>query len=177
MTAERRYSIFVLAHDGFEMKTYKGSSLSPIRLVHNLDGTEGVFPFSSIINGKTIQSEVPTIDKVSIGCRKQGNTTTGCTNADIAEVLLYDTMLTAEDLDRIAGYLSRKYDLDWQFSTGPTILSVSPTNGPTTGGSYVTSSQPSDLPDDPFRSQSPAQPLGTRLRTSESHLHRRTRPS
>eukprot|EP00960_Hanusia_phi_P007383 210360-Hanusia_phi.AAC.2 len=138
MTAERRYSIFVLAHDGFEMKTYKGSSLNPIRLVHNLDGTEGVFPFSSILNGKTISSDVPPINQVSIGCREQGNNTAGCMNADIAEILVYDTMLITEDLDRVAGYLSRKYVLDWQFSTGPSILSISPTNGPTTGGSYVT---------------------------------------
>jgi hypothetical protein len=66
------------------------------------------------------------------------NGTKQCLDAEIAEFLLYDTMLSIADLDRVAGYLSHKYDLEWTFSTGPRITAISPSNGPTGGGSQAT---------------------------------------
>ncbi len=57
---------------------------------------------------------------------------------DIAEVIMYDTALMLEDVDRVGSYLSRKYSLPWRTTTGPVISAVSPSRGPALGGFTVT---------------------------------------
>jgi len=87
---------------------------------------------------------MPDIDKVLLGCGPNANLSNSsdeiarCADAEVAEFLLYDAILSLVDIDRVAGYLSRKYDLEWTFSTGPRITAISPSNGPTVGGTQVT---------------------------------------
>ena len=132
MTAESRFVILVLAHDGSALKTYKSSSATPLEQIHGMNGLD------QYLHQKGIDSKMPDIDHVSLGCGSNGHQTKNCLEAEVAEILMYDTLLSMLDLDRVAGYLSRKYQLEWTFSTGPRITSISPTNGPTIGGTQVT---------------------------------------
>lgn len=112
-----------------------------------MSGAEGTDPTTArLINQPGIDMSMPNIDRVLMGCAPNVNLsastgsseTSRCLDAEVAEFLLYDTMLSLVDMDRMAAYLSRKYDLEWTFSTGPKITAISPSNGPTTGGSQVT---------------------------------------
>lgn len=84
-----------------------------------------------------VNANLPNIDHVSLGCITLSNSTKRCLDADIAEFLLYDTILEPYDIDRVAGYLSRKYSLPWEFSTAPQITAIQPSRGPTVGGTEV----------------------------------------
>jgi hypothetical protein len=107
--------------------------------VHGMSGTDGSDPATSrFVNQPEIDTNMPEIDKVSLGCGSTVNSTGTCLDAEVAEFILYDTLLSMIDVDRVAGYLVRKYKLDWTFSTGPKITAIFPSNGPTTGGTQVT---------------------------------------
>ena len=171
VTAESRFVILVLTHDGFSLRTYKSSSAEYVEQVsmniavfskpilcsalnqhstypaclfssvqvHGMSGTEGSDPSTSrLVHQPGVDTNMPDIDEVLLGCGLSVNGTRQCLDAEVAEVIVYDTLLSTVDLDRVSGYLSRKYDLDWTFSTGPRITSISPSNGPTTGGTHVT---------------------------------------
>ena len=106
---------------------------------HGMSGTEGSDPATSrILNQPGVDTNMPDIDEVSLGCGMSMNGTATCLDAEIAEFILYDTILSMVDVDRVAGYLARKYKLEWTFSTGPSITAITPSNGPTTGGTQVT---------------------------------------
>lgn len=107
--------------------------------IHGMSGTEGSDPATSrFLNQPGVDANMPDIDQVSLGCGSSINGTDTCFDAEVAEFILYDTLLSMVDVDRVAGYLSRKYKLDWTFSTGPKITAISPSNGPSTGGTQVT---------------------------------------
>ena len=111
----------------------------PCIQVHGMSGTEGSDPATSrFVNQPEIDTNMPKIDKVSLGCGSTVNGTSTCLDAEVAEFILYDTLLSMVDVDRVAGYLVRKYKLDWTFSTGPKITAIAPSSGPTTGGTQVT---------------------------------------
>jgi len=107
--------------------------------VHGLSAAEGSEPSTArLVHQLGVDTNMPAIDEVALGCGTRANDTRQCLDAEVAEFILFDTILSMVDLDRVAGYLSRKYDLDWTFTTGPRITSISPSNGPTTGGTLVT---------------------------------------
>lgn len=112
---------------------------------HGMSGAEGPDPTTArLINQPGVDMSMPSIDRVMMGCAPNvnltvhGNGTSRCLDAEIAEFILYDAILSLVDIDRVAAYLSRKYDLEWIFSTGPKITAISPSNGPTIGGTQVT---------------------------------------
>jgi len=138
MTADESFAILALVHDGFAVYLYKDGTVNPMIQQHDLESAEGTPPYVRPVRNDEIDGTIGVIDSVRVGAIQLRSNVSQFFQGDIAEVLVYDTNLATVDIDRMGSYLSRKYTLLWQVTTGPKVTAISPCNGPAKGGTLVT---------------------------------------
>ena len=138
MTADEAFHVLALAHSGFEVRVYKDGSVAPLVQDHDLEAAEGVAPYVRPVRASAADGLLGAMDAVVLGALAAGGNLTEHFEGDVAEVLVYDTDLSAADMDAIGSYLARKYGLFWQVSSGPRVTAVAPANGPSAGGFLIT---------------------------------------
>jgi hypothetical protein len=138
ITADRSFSILAMVHDGFSVYLYKDGTVNPMVQHHDLESAEGASPYVRPVRKSDMDGMIGMIDSVRIGAFALNSSITQFFQGDLAEVLVYDTNLMPIDIDRVGSYLSRKYRLLWQATTGPHVTAISPCNGPALGGTLVT---------------------------------------
>eukprot|EP00961_Rhodomonas_salina_P112791 1517242-Rhodomonas_salina.1 len=105
---------------------------------HNLENADGTMPYVRPVSRGALDGLIGKLDSVMIGSGLKAGNASQFFDGDLGEVLLYDAALTNQDLDRVGSYLSGKYNLQWQVSTGPSVTALKPCNGPASGGFRVT---------------------------------------
>jgi hypothetical protein len=138
ITTDNKFSILALVHSGFSVYLYKDGTVNPMIQPHNLESAEGSPPYVRPVKNNEIDGMIGLIDSIRVGAIALDSNISQFFNGDMAEVLVYDTDLELSDVDRLGSYLSRKYSLLWQITTGPQVTSISPCNGPAKGGTLVT---------------------------------------
>jgi hypothetical protein len=139
MAADAQFHILALVGTGTAMQVNKDGTAVPLVQTHHLEASEGNPPYVRPIPTGSVDGSLPQLDAVAVGALVgSGGNVTQLLDADIAEVLLYGVALYPYDLDRIGGYLARKYGLPWQSTTAPRLDYVVPSNGPAAGGYLVT---------------------------------------
>eukprot|EP00290_Baffinella_frigidus_P003797 CAMPEP_0180180342 /NCGR_PEP_ID=MMETSP0986-20121125/39531_1 /TAXON_ID=697907 /ORGANISM="non described non described, Strain CCMP2293" /LENGTH=137 /DNA_ID=CAMNT_0022133537 /DNA_START=70 /DNA_END=480 /DNA_ORIENTATION=+ len=137
MSSDDRFHILALVHTGYELMVYKDGTVDPLVQDHNLESAEGVAPYVTPVRATALDGLLAPMDSVIIGAISLASNTSEFLEGDLAEALVLDTDLSVADIDSIASYLSRKYGLYWQATTGPRATAITPANGPAVGGYQI----------------------------------------
>ena len=139
MAADARFHILALVGTGTQMRVNKDGTAVPLVQTHHLEASEGTPPYVRPVPAGALDGSLPPLDAVAVGALVgSGGNLSQVLDGEIAEVLLYGAALYPYDLDRLGGYLARKYGLPWRSTTAPRLDSVTPSNGPAAGGYLVT---------------------------------------
>ena len=95
--------------------------------MHGLSGAEGSDPSTArLVHQLGVDTYMPAIDEVALGCGTRANDTHPCLDTEVAEFILFDTILSMVDLDRVSGYLSPSMTLAGHSQLAPGSLPFPP---------------------------------------------------
>ena len=138
MAADTLFHILAFVGTGTEMQVYKDGTVAPLVQVHHLEASEGPPPYVRPVPDGALDGALPLLNAVAFGAVAAGGNLTQLLDGEVAEMLFYGVALLPYDLDRLGGYLARKYSLPWRSTTAPRVDALTPSNGPAAGGYFVT---------------------------------------